>query len=187
MAWHQDGTTHWDSPDWDSGAHGFNFMAQLYGSTASNGVWVIPGSHRLGKVDIKQLIQETGSERIESAVPMVCDAGAVVISNRQLVHGSFANTSDERRVTVNFGFLPRQRVLNVSNTNFRGHKQTYDESRLHQRSRMIAIAIDARSQRFPGETRFEYQPLAAEEDENRWNESTRKEVVANYNTLDVHL
>jgi hypothetical protein len=27
VAWHQDGTTHWDSPDWDQGIHGFNFMA----------------------------------------------------------------------------------------------------------------------------------------------------------------
>ena len=187
VAWHQDGTTHWDSPDWDRGAHGFNFMAQLYGSTPSNGVWVLPGSHRKGKVDINQLIEESGSERIRDAVPMVCGDGAVVISNRQLVHGSFANTSDERRVTVNFGFLPRKRVLNVTNTNFRGKSQTYDEARLHERSRMIAVAIDARSQRFPSEPRFEYQPLVGEEDENRWNETTRKEVVADYNLLDVHL
>ena len=42
VAWHQDGTTHWDSPDWDHGAHGFNFMTQLYPSTAGNGVWVLP-------------------------------------------------------------------------------------------------------------------------------------------------
>ena len=33
VAWHQDGVTHWDSPDWDAGIHGFNFMAQLYGCT----------------------------------------------------------------------------------------------------------------------------------------------------------
>ena len=31
VAWHQDGVTHWESPDWDQGSHGFNFMAQLYG------------------------------------------------------------------------------------------------------------------------------------------------------------
>ena len=24
VAWHQDGVTHWDSPDWDEGSHGFN-------------------------------------------------------------------------------------------------------------------------------------------------------------------
>ena len=187
VAWHQDGTTHWDSPDWNQGKHGFNFMAQIYGSTPSNGVWVVPGTHKQGKVDIKALVKESGSERISTAVPMVCDAGDVVISNRQLVHGSFANTSTERRVTLNMGFLPRKSVLNVTNVNFAGREQTYDEERVHQRSRMIAIGIDARQQRFPDERRYVYQPLVGEEDLNRWNEETRETVVKNYNLLDVHL
>ena len=25
VAWHQDGVTYWESPDWDPGIHGFNF------------------------------------------------------------------------------------------------------------------------------------------------------------------
>lgn len=187
VAWHQDGTTHWDSPDWNQGKHGFNFMAQIYGSTPSNGVWVVPGTHKQGKVDIKALVETSGSERISSAVPMVCHAGDVVISNRQLVHGSFANTSKERRVTLNMGFLPRESVLNVTNVNFAGRRQTYDEERVHQRSRMIAIGIDARQQRFPDERRYVYQPLVGEEDQNRWNEETRETVVKDYNLLDVHL
>ena len=53
VSWHQDGTTLWDSPDWDEGSHGFNMMVQLYGSTPANGVWTVPGTHKLGKVDIK--------------------------------------------------------------------------------------------------------------------------------------
>ena len=187
VAWHQDGTTHWDAPDWDQGAHGFNFMAQLYGSTPSNGVWVVPGTHKQGKVDIAELVRQSGSERISTAVPMVCDSGDVVISNRQLVHGSFANTSTERRVTVNMGFLPRRRVLNVTNVNFAGRKQTYDEKRVHQRSRMIAVGIDARQQRYPNERRFDYSPLTGEEHLNVWGDQTRREVVKNYNLLDVHL
>ena len=187
VAWHQDGTTHWNSPDWDQGTHGFNFMAQIYGSTPSNGVWVVPGTHKQGRVDIKALVEQSGSERIDSAVPMVCDAGDVVISNRQLVHGSFANTSKERRVTLNMGFLPRKSVINVTNVNFAGRKQTYDEARVHQRSRMIAIGIDARQQRFPHERRYVYQPLVGEEEQNRWNEETRESVVKDYNLLDVHL
>ena len=186
VAWHQDGTTHWDATHWDQGAHGFNFMAQLYGSTPANGVWVVPGTHKQGKVDIASLVG-SGSDRITSAVPMVCDAGDVVISNRQLVHGSFANTSTERRVTVNMGFLPRRRVLNVTNVNFAGRAQTYDAERVYQRSRMIAIGIDARQQRFPTERRFVYQPLAGEEHLNRWHEANRKAVVTDYNLLDVHL
>ena len=35
------------------------------------------------------------------------------ITNRQVLHGSFANTSKDRRVTVNFGFHKRSSVLNV--------------------------------------------------------------------------
>jgi hypothetical protein len=52
VAWHQDGVTHWDSPELDGGTHGFNFMGQLYGCTPANGVWVVPGSHTRGKADI---------------------------------------------------------------------------------------------------------------------------------------
>jgi Phytanoyl-CoA dioxygenase (PhyH) len=63
VAWHQDGTTHWGAPDWDEGTHGFNFMGQLYGSTAANGVWVVPGSHKLGKIDIKRWVAAAGTER----------------------------------------------------------------------------------------------------------------------------
>ena len=187
VAWHQDGTTHWESPDWHQGKHGFNFMAQIYGSTPSNGVWVVPGTHKQGRVDIKTLTDASGSERIDSAVPMVCDPGDVVISNRQLVHGSFANTSTERRVTLNMGFLPRNSVLNVTNVNFAGREQTYDEARVHQRSRMIAVGIDARQQRFPNERRYVYQPLAGEENANVWSEQARAEIVKDYNLLDVHL
>jgi len=61
VAWHQDGTTHWDGPDWDEGTHGFNFMGQLYGCTAANGVWVVPGSHKLGKIDIAARVKAAGS------------------------------------------------------------------------------------------------------------------------------
>ena len=34
VSWHQDGVTHWEHPDLDSGTHGFNFMAQLYPTDA---------------------------------------------------------------------------------------------------------------------------------------------------------
>ena len=110
VAWHQDGLTHWDSPDWDQGSHGFNFMAQLYGCTPANGVWVVPGSHKLGKVDIRSLVAAAGTERLPDAVPIVCKPGDVAITNRQAVHGSFANTSKDWRLTLNFGFHPQHRA-----------------------------------------------------------------------------
>ena len=64
VAWHQDGFTHWDSPDLDEHTHGFNFMAQLYGCDAANGLWVVPGSHDLGRADIKAWVAAAGSDRL---------------------------------------------------------------------------------------------------------------------------
>jgi len=187
IAWHRDGTTHWDSPDWDELAHGFNFMCQLYRSTPGNGVWVLPGTHKQPNVDIKDLITQSGSEQIDGAVPMVCGPGDVIISNRQVIHGSFANTSPDRRITLNMGFYPRRRVLGVSTTRLDKTVETYGEDRLHERSRMIAVAVDARRQRFPHESQYCYQPLLGEEELNRWNETTRRTVVHDYNVRDVHI
>ena len=53
----------------------------------------MPGSHRIGKVDIKAMVEAAGSDRLPDAVPLVCAPGDVAITNRQCVHGSFANTS----------------------------------------------------------------------------------------------
>lgn len=187
VAWHQDGTTHWDAPDWDQFAHGFNFMAQLYPSTPGNGVWVLPGTQKSGKVDIKKLVEDSGSEKIEGAVPLVCNAGDVFIVNRQMVHGSFANSSPDRRITLNAGFFPRRRVLNVKTSQLDGTDETYDASRIYERSRIIAIASDARQQRFPDEPRYCYALLRGQEDENRWNEDTREGLLKNYNLRDIYI
>lgn len=187
VSWHQDGTTHWSAPDWDRDAHGFNYMTQLYPSTPGNGVWVLPGSHCHGRVDIAGLIEESGSERITGAVPLVCEAGDVIMTNRQIVHGSFANSSLDRRVTINAGFFPRKRVIGVTTARLTGEVQTFDEERVYQRSRMIAIAIDARRQRFPDEESYVYQPLSGQETDNRWNEDTRFSIVKDYNLRDCFI
>lgn len=187
VAWHQDGTTHWDAPDWDQGAHGFNFMTQLYPSTAGNGVWVLPGSHKLGKADIKRLVARSGSDRIEGAVPMLCQAGDTIVTNRQLLHGSFANSSPDRRITLNEGFFPRKRVLGVTARRLHGAVETYDQARIDERCRILQLAIDARQQRFPQETPYVYKPLAGREGENRFNETARETVLKNYNRLDMFI
>jgi hypothetical protein len=184
VAWHQDGWTHWDSPDLDSGSHGFNFMGQLYGCTSANGLWVVPGSHRLGKVDIKALVEAAGSDRLPDAVPLVCAPGDVAITNRQAVHGSFANTSPLPRVTINFGFHRRRCVLGVESGGVHNAVAVYDEARLHERSKVIAYGIDARAQRFADEPRFVYQPFAGHEDEYRWGPDTLEE-LRDYNLLDL--
>ena len=186
VSWHQDGTTHWDNPDFDQDIHGFNFMAQVYGSTAVNGVWVLPGSHKVGKVDIKQLVEESGSERIKGTVPLVCDAGDVIMCNRQLVHGSFANTGLEPRVTVNMGFHRRSSVLDVMGAGTHNEAQVFDDALIAKRSEVIGYGIDARRQRFPEEAPFEYQPFVEKGLSYSWN-ADAKASLHDYNALDLSI
>jgi hypothetical protein len=184
VAWHQDGWTHWDSPELDDGTHGFNFMAQLYGCTAANGLWVVPGSHRVGKVDIASWLEAAGSDRLPEAVPLVCQPGDVAICNRQAVHGSFANTSPDVRVTINFGFHRRRSVLGVQSGGVHNAVAVYDEDRIRERSKLIMYAIDARRQRFPKEAPFVYAPFAGQEAMYRFTPDA-KASLKDYNLLDL--
>lgn len=186
VSWHQDGGTHWDSASFDENIHGFNFMAQVYGSTPVNGVWVVPGTHKQGKLDIKKLVEEAGSERLLGAVPIVCDAGDVVMCNRQIVHGSFANTGYEPRVTVNFGFHRRSSVLNVEGAGMHCAVMTYDNEVIRERSKLIGYAIDARKKRFVDEQPFVYQPFASSMENYQWNEKA-KEGIKDYNLFDLSI
>ena len=128
-------------------------MVQVYGSTAVNGVWVVPGTHKVGKIDIKELVAEAGSERLEGAVPIVCNPGDAIICNRQLLHGSFPNCGYEQRVTVNFGFHRRSSVLGTQGG---GKKlgihsewhQVFTEEIIQRRARSIGYVIDARKQKY---------------------------------------
>src|SRR5260370_1717829 len=158
VAWHQDGTTHWDSPEWDEGIHGFNFMAQLYGCAAANGVWVVPGSHKQGKIDIKKLADAAQTERLPDAVPIICAPGHVAMTNRQALHGSFANTSKDWRVTVNFGFHRRKSLLGVKAGGIHNKVAIYDADRIRERARPIGYGIYAPPQRLPHEKPLLYQP-----------------------------
>lgn len=184
VAWHQDPWTHWESPDLDEGTHGFNFMAQLYGCDSTNGLWVVPGSHRRGKADIAAAVEAIGSDRLPDAVPVLCGPGDVCITNRQAIHGSFANTSPNARVTVGFGFHRRASVLGVESGGVHSPLATYDDEYIFERSKLIAYAIDARQQRFPDEERFEYAPFAGRDDEFRWNDAARA-AIKDYNLRDL--
>ena len=69
----------------------------------------------------------------------------------------------------------------------RGHPrdhEVYDAARIRERSRVIAYAIDARSQRYPDEVPYVYRPFAGEEDENRWDDKARAR-LKDYNLLDL--
>lgn len=184
VAWHQDGTTHWGTPRFHKGSHGFNFMAQLYGCNAANGLWVVPGSHH-EQADIKAWSDAAGSDRLPNAVPVLCQPGDVAITNRQAVHGSFANTSDDCRVTINFGFHPRASVIGSRGNGIHApgsEKIIYDEERVQRRSRVLGLAIEARKQRFPDERPYQYEPFAGQA--FVWDEDARAS-LRGYNLLDL--
>ena len=182
VAWHQDAFTHWESADLDADTHGFNFMAQLYGCDATNGLWVVPGSHYSGKVDIAERVREVGSDRLPEAVPLICAPGDVAICNRQAVHGSFANTGDNMRVTINMGFHKRASVLGVQGGGIHNAVEVYTAERIDHRARLISYGIDARRQRYAGEQPFSYAPLA--QSGYRWTEAARED-IRDYNAEDL--
>jgi hypothetical protein len=183
VAWHQDGWTHWNSPDLDENTHGFNYMAQLYGCDAANGLWVVPGSHR-SRADIKTLVAKSGSDRLPEAVPLICGPGDVAITNRQALHGSFANTSPNVRVTLNMGFHRRKSVAGVRSGGVHNPVSVYDDAYIRNRSRLIMYGIDARRQRFPHETPYRYAPLANEAERLRWTPAAKEE-IRDYNLQDI--
>ena len=151
---------------------------------ANQQAWVVPGSHKAGRIDIKAKVAEAGTERLPDAVPMVCNPGDVVISNRQLLHGSFANTSADWRVTVNMGFHRRASVLGVQGGGLVGEDVVYDDAHIRERSRTIGYAIDARHQRFPDETPYVYRPFADAGLDYPWDAAARASLV-DYNLLDM--
>ena len=122
----------------------------------------------MGKIDIKAMVEAAGSGSLAEAVPLICAAGDVAITNRQAIHGSFANTCEDVRVTINFGFHRRRSVLGVLSGGEHNPVAVYDEQLIRERSRLIMYAIDARRQRFPHETPYRYQPFAGREDNYRW-------------------
>ena len=184
VSWHQDGWTHWDSEELDPGTHGFNTMMQVYGCDAANGLWVVPGSHRNGKLDIRALRDASGSERLPDAVPLICAPGDLAVTNRQAVHGSFANTSDKIRVSLTYGFHRRKSVLNVRSGGVHNPVSLYDAEYIRSRSRLIMYGIDARRQRYPDESSFVYAPLAEAAGKYEWNESARAD-IHDYNLQDI--
>jgi len=186
VAWHQDGVTHWDSPNWNEGIHGFNFQVQLFPTTPGNCLWVMPGTHKMGRLDIKAMVADNdGSERLPGAVPLTCKPGDVTMVNRQTLHASFANTSPDLRISLTFGFHRRKSVLGARGALVSEETDVYDEERIFDRSAVIAVAIDARRQRFPEETPYDYQPFAGLVDEFRWNPETYERVIRDYNLKDL--
>jgi ectoine hydroxylase-related dioxygenase (phytanoyl-CoA dioxygenase family) len=148
---------------------------------------VIPGSHKHGKADIKALVRANGgSEQLPGAVPLVCAAGDVTMVNRQMVHGSFANSSPDLRISLTFGFHRRESVLGQKAAlGVADSHAIYDEQRVFERSAVIQVAIDARHREFPDEPVFAYRPFADQEDQFRFTPETFDRVIRDYNTKDL--
>jgi hypothetical protein len=188
VAWHQDGVTHWDSPRWDQDIHGFNFQVQLYRTTAANSLWVMPGTHKQGRVDIRARVAANGGrDHLPGAIPLTCKAGDVTVVNRQLLHCSFANTSPDIRVSMTFGFHRRTSVLGAHGGLTQKDVEIFDEQRVFDRSGVIAVAIDARQQHYPDEGRYVYQPFAGLEDDFRFSDETWERVIRDYNLKDLSI
>ncbi len=187
VSWHQDGVTHWKSPEWDEGIHGFNYQVQIYPATAGNALWVMPGTHKLGRADIKRMVAENGgSEQLPGAIPLICAPGDVTIVNRQTLHGSFANTSPDLRISITFGFHRRKSVLGQKTAlSVKVEGVTYGEQRMFERSAVVAVAIDARRQHYPHEKPFVYKPFVGREDNYRFNDDTFNRVIRDYNMKDL--
>ena len=116
----------------------------------------------------------------------------VTIVNRQLLHGSFVNSSPDPRLSITFGFHRRSSVLGVEGklqykADVPGQADLYDEERIFIRSAVIATAIDARSQHYPGESRFRYAPFVGLEHDYRYNDDTYERVLRDYNTRDIFI
>jgi ectoine hydroxylase-related dioxygenase (phytanoyl-CoA dioxygenase family) len=147
----------------------------------------VPGTHKRGRIDIKKLVADNGGDdRLPDAVPLLCAPGDVTIVNRQCLHGSFANSSPDIRISLTFGFHRRRSVIGEKAAlSMASQGATYDEKRVFERSAVIQVAIDARRQRFPHETPFRYQPFAGREAEFRFTPDTEAHVIRDYNTKDL--
>ena len=146
--WHQDGKFK-TGPQPE---RGLNVGIYLYPSNEKNGcLYVIPGSHLKGQIDIEKEIEQHG-QRLPNAIPVATEPGDVVLHSRNLIHGSFPNTSPDLRVTVYFGFHARATVQNV-----------YPPDHIAKREAVIPLCIQSRknSGLFPNETPYTYQPQAS--------------------------
>ena len=122
----------------DQGIHGFNFQVQLYDTSAQSCLWVVPGTHKEGKLDIKERVADNaGSEFLPDAVPLFAAAGDVTIVNRQALHGSFANTSEDMRVSLTFGFHRRTSVLGARGALSQSNEKSMMHSALTDALRLL--------------------------------------------------
>ena len=80
------------------------------------------------------------------ASPMPCRCIAMLTMSHcepAGLHGSFANTSDDLRISLTFGFHRHRSVLGATGALSESESVRYDEERIAKRSAVIGVAIDA--------------------------------------------
>ena len=119
------------------------------------------------------MVAAAGSDRLPDAVPLICSPGDVAITSRLAV-----------RVTLNFGFHRRSSGLGIRSGGVHNPVSEYNEEYIFERSKLIAWAIDARSQHFNDEDRYVYKPFVGLEKDFVWSEQTRP-LLRDYNLRDI--
>jgi hypothetical protein len=110
----------------------------------------------------------------------------VTIVNRQTLHGSFANSSPDLRISITFGFHRRKSVLGQKTAlSVQVEGVRYDDARIDRRASVVQVAIDARREHFPHERPFVYKPFAGRVDDFRFNDDTFTKVIRDYNLHDL--
>ena len=115
------------------------------------------------------MVAAAGSERLPDAVPIVCGPGDVAITNRQAVHGSFANTSGDWRITLNFGFHRRRSVLGVQGGGVHNAAAVYDAARIRGTGADDRLWHRRTTAAYPAETPYVYAPHAGDGETYRWD------------------
>jgi len=158
-------------------------MVQLYGSTAANGVWFVPGTHRLGKVAIPPSSQ--GGKRAGCRTHSDDhEPGDVVISKSPAASRFLPQTQPGLAGDPQPGFHRRRAVLDVRSIASMRSPGAYDDDWISRRS---ALNRDMRST--PGVSIIRrtalHIPTNAEAGlDYRWDESGAAE-TAGYNKLDI--
>lgn len=174
-AWHQDPSSAWDTEGWgepgfDLGQVGFNFHLSIYRGTPENTLWFMPGSPKMGRVDMESLSRANGgTDMLPGAVPVLCEPGDVYIQSRLGLHCAFPNQSPDWRATFQWGFHRKTTVLGKTMNH-----AVYTEEYIRNRSRMVQLAIDCRRQKYPEETPYVYLPFKGCEDECRWHQGLKE-------------
>jgi ectoine hydroxylase-related dioxygenase (phytanoyl-CoA dioxygenase family) len=135
-------------------------------------------------VDIEKKVADQGSVYFDDAVPILAPAGSVIVNNRQTLHGSFANVSDDRRISLNFGFLPRESVLGQVGV-LRGAGRKYTASYVARRATCIHLGIADRAAWRPHEPSYVYTPESPPIVEGVSTDDRRAIIQSNYHRNDI--